>query len=490
MYKRREQGWLKHLDFILLDVLCAQAAFVLAYGWRFGWPIGWLFGYNQRWLYDELIYRHLAFWMAGFGVAVAVLFNTMHDVLKRRWTTEIRQTLTQCGLVFGCVVIYMFSVKDSELYSRLVLWITLGIYIILAYLIRTAWKSLLRRRIRREQKRAMLLVADEASVHEIVRQFETHPLENIGVCGLVLTDRDAVGESIDGLQVVATLADAARYICREWIDEVYIGAADTSQTPNLLIDQCRQMGVTIHLQMVTLGSGMQTVEKIAGMAVVTNSIKIATPGQMMLKRVMDVLGGLALSFAAVVAIAIVGPIIKLKSPGPILYKQERIGQNGKKFRMYKIRSMYMDADARKQELMSQNRVSDGMMFKLDFDPRIIGNVVLADGSHKTGIGEFIRKTSIDELPQGFNILLGQMSLVGTRPPTVDEWEKYELHHRARLATKPGLTGMWQVSGRSEITNFDEVTRLDTEYIENWSIGLDIRILLKTVVTVLKGKGAM
>ena len=158
--------------------------------------------------------------------------------------------------------------------------------------------------------------------------------------------------------------------------------------------------------------------------------------------------------------------------------------------MFKIRSMYMDADARKQELMKQNRVSSGMMFKLDFDPRIIGNEQLPDGTRKTGIGEFIRRTSIDELPQGFNVLLNQMSLVGTRPPTVDEWEKYELHHRARLATKPGITGMWQVSGRSEITDFEEITRLDTEYIENWSIGLDIRILIKTVGTVLAHRGAM
>ena len=130
------------------------------------------------------------------------------------------------------------------------------------------------------------------------------------------------------------------------------------------------------------------------------------------------------------------------------------------------------------------------MFKLDFDPRIIGNEIMPDGTKKTGIGEFIRKTSIDELPQGFNILLGQMSLVGTRPPTVDEWEKYEFHHRARLATKPGLTGMWQVSGRSDITNFEDVTRLDTEYIENWSLGLDVKILLKTVGVVLGHRGAM
>lgn len=275
MYKSAQQGWLKHLDFIILDAICAQLAFVLSYGWRFGWPVKWL-----------------------------------------SWLTS---NITTTG-------------------SR---WL--------------------------------------------------------------------YGEIIDGVSVAANVNTAAQYICREWIDEVYIAAADTNKTPNKLIDQCRQMGVTIHLQMVTLGSGKQTVEKIAGMAVVTNSINIATPGQLMLKRAMDVLGGLALSIAALIAIVFVGPVIKRKSPGPILYKQERIGQNGKKFKMYKIRSMNMDADARKQELMDQNRVSDGMMFKLDFDPRIIGNEILPDGTRKTGIGEFIRKTSIDELPQGFNILMGQMT---------------------------------------------------------------------------------
>ena len=129
--------------------------------------------------------------------------------------------------------------------------------------------------------------------------------------------------------------------------------------------------------------------------------------------------------------------------------------------------------------MEQNRVSDGRMFKMEADPRII-----------KGIGHFIRKTSLDEFPQFWNVLKGDMSLVGTRPPTVDEWEKYELHHRARLAIKPGITGMWQVSGRSEITDFEEVVKLDTEYIENWSIGLDLRLLLKTVLVVLKGSGSM
>ena len=149
----------------------------------------------------------------------------------------------------------------------------------------------------------------------------------------------------------------------------------------------------------------------------------------------------------------------------------------------------MDAEERKAELMAQNKMSDGRMFKLDFDPRVIGNKILPDGTRKTGIGEFIRKTSLDEFPQFWNVLIGSMSLVGTRPPTVDEWEKYEMHHRSRLAFKPGLTGMWQVSGRSNITDFEEVVRLDTEYIKKWSPGLDIMILFKTVAVVLGKVGS-
>ena len=150
----------------------------------------------------------------------------------------------------------------------------------------------------------------------------------------------------------------------------------------------------------------------------------------------------------------------------------------------------MDAEERKKELMAQNKISDGLMCKMDFAPRIIGNKILPDGTRKTGIGEFIRKTSLDEFPQFINILLGDMSLVGTRPPTVDEWELYEPHHRARMSFRPGLTGMWQVSGRSNITDFEEVVKLDTQYISEWSLRLDVKILWKTVWSVLKSDGAM
>ena len=174
----------------------------------------------------------------------------------------------------------------------------------------------------------------------------------------------------------------------------------------------------------------------------------------------------------------------------IFFAQERIGRNGRKFKMYKFRSMYMDAEERKKELMAQNKISDGLMFKMDFDPRIIGNKILPDGTRKTGIGQFIRKTSLDEFPQFINILLGDMSLVGTRPPTVDEWELYEPHHRARMSFRPGLTGMWQVSGRSNITDFEEVVKLDTQYISEWSLRLDVKILWQTVWSVFKSDGAM
>ena len=159
--------------------------------------------------------------------------------------------------------------------------------------------------------------------------------------------------------------------------------------------------------------------------------------------------------------------------------------------MYKFRSMYLDAEARKSELMAQNRMgSGGLMFKLDYDPRIIGCKKQPDGTIKKGIGNYIRDWSLDEFPQFWNVLKGDLSLVGTRPPTVDEWERYELHHRARLAIKPGITGMWQVSGRSKITDFEQVVELDKKYIREWSMGLDFRILLQTVGAVLKKDGSM
>ena len=196
----------------------------------------------------------------------------------------------------------------------------------------------------------------------------------------------------------------------------------------------------------------------------------------MLKHTLDYVGGLVGFILFGLAYCVLGPIIKIDSKGPILFSQNRVGRNGRIFKCYKFRSMRADAEVLKKKLMSQNEMQ-GLMFKIENDPRI------------TKVGRFIRKTSLDELPQFINVLKGDMSLVGTRPPTVDEYEKYEPKHKARVSMMPGLTGLWQVSGRSDIKDFDEVVKLDMEYIDNASFWFDIKIILLTIKTVIFGRGA-
>jgi exopolysaccharide biosynthesis polyprenyl glycosylphosphotransferase len=197
------------------------------------------------------------------------------------------------------------------------------------------------------------------------------------------------------------------------------------------------------------------------------------PVQWFLKRIVDVLGsglGLIVLFPLLLMVALA---IKLESPGPIIYKQQRIGFRGRKFNMYKFRSMRQDADALLAQLLEKNETNNGM-FKMFNDPRV------------TKVGRFIRKYSIDELPQLFNVLKGDMSLVGPRPPIVRELKHYDSWHYYRFTTLPGLTGIWQVSGRSRIKEFDTVVKMDYHYINNWNILLDLKLILKTVPVVLGG----
>lgn len=309
----------------------------------------------------------------------------------------------------------------------------------------------------------------------------------------VSLDTDLKGKNICGIPIVADRDGIIEYACGEWVDEVFIPPCAESEYPNELVRAFLEMGIAVHTGITKSGSfpaGYQQVEKIGVYTVITTSMNYAESSKLLVKRLMDIAGGLVGCLITLLITIIVGPMIYISSPGPIFFAQERIGRNGRKFKMYKFRSMYMDAEERKKELMAQNKISDGLMFKMDFDPRIIGNKILPDGTRKTGIGQFIRKTSLDEFPQFINILLGDMSLVGTRPPTVDEWELYEPHHRARMSFRPGLTGMWQVSGRSNITDFEEMVKLDTQYISEWSLRLDVKILWKTVWSVFKSDGAM
>ena len=483
MYKRASQGWLKHLDFILLDEICLQAAFILAY----------LIRQHAFPPYTNPLYRSIGLLLLIFDLLVPVMMDSMHNVLKRGYYKEFSQTVKHCLMVFFLTILWMFSLQNSDAYSRIVVFLTFLLHIAFGYGVRLLWKVFLKRFGAVDSgKQAMLAVLDPDVADKMIERLTGNPLDGYHLAGVVLTENPEGRTEIQGIPVVCSLEEAAKYICREWIDCVFISCKGTDPQIRDFMHHCVEMSVVIHYHVPSLGQDgtKQFVEKVGASTVLTASNNYVTPLQMIIKRFMDILGGLVGSLIALMIIAVVGPIIKKASPGPVLYRSERIGQNGRRFKMLKIRSMYLDADARKASLMAQNRVKDGMMFKLDFDPRIIGNEELPDGTRKTGIGEFIRKTSLDEFPQFFNVLKGDMSLVGTRPPTPDEWDKYEYHHRARLATKPGITGMWQVSGRSEITDFEEVVKLDTDYIQNWSIGMDIKILFKTVLNVLTRKGAM
>ena len=459
MYRKDYTGWIKHADFILLDLICLQIAFVLAYA---------LSGYGWN-PYQNLLYRNMAVFIEIFDLVVLLAMGTLKNVLKRGFYKDFLITVQHGVSLAAFILLYLFLLQEGHLYSRLALILNIGIYILFTYVVREAWKYMLHRQmVEGENEKCSLLLVVSADVADaVVESMRENNYARYRIAGLTVIDQNMIGQYVDDVPVVADMETAAEYVCRQWIDEVLIVTSGLVPYPKELIEQFTETGVTVHLNLAKVKSvpgKRQFVEKIGDYTVLTTSINYASTRALMVKRLMDIVGGLLGCLATAVLFVFVAPAIYIASPGPIFFTQERVGKNGKRFKMYKFRSMYMDAEARKAELMKQNKLGDAKMFKLDFDPRVIGNKVLPDGTHKTGIGDFIRRTSIDEFPQFFNVLKGDMSIVGTRPPLISETNCYELHHKARLAIKPGITGMWQVSGRSDITDFEEVVRLDKEYI--------------------------
>ena len=483
MYEKKNKGWLKHLDFMIVDILCLQLAFILSYDIRFG--IG-----NP---YMDVDYRNLAIVYVLIDFCVAVLFESFKNVLKRGYYKEFTATFKHVFLVEGLTLFYLFSTQRGDIYSRITFYVMVPLYVCISYLGRILWKRRLRKRKYHSSGKSLILIAPQEKLEECVENICKAGTTVYRFVGAIATDASMKGQNVQGVPVVADYEEAADYICREWVDEVFFLLDLEQGYPMELAETLHRMGVVIHMGIARaddIRENRQQVERLGNYTVLTTGLNYATSRQLFLKRGMDILGGLAGCLVTLVLIVLFGPVIYISSPGSIFFSQESVGRNGKKFKMYKFRTMYPDAEERKKELLDQNRVDSGMMFKLDYDPRIIGNKKLADGTIKKGIGSFLRETSLDEFPQMFNILRGDMSLVGTRPPTMDEWEKYEPHHRARLSFRPGLTGLWQVSGRSNITDFEKVVKLDMEYIDDWSIALDMKILLKTVRVVLGNDGAM
>ena len=483
MYRKDSENWLKHIDFIILDMICLQIAYVLAFvisGYRFN-------------LYSNLIYRNMAVFLELADLIVIFAYGTMRSVLKRGHYRDFVVTVNHSIMVGALAIFYLFLLQRGQNISRLTVILTVPIYLVLTYTVRELWKKFLRKKMKNGGERKLLIITSKDVAKQVVSNMQRNNYARYSIAGVAVIDADWTDESINGIPVVANEETVATYVCQEWVDEVLIVVSKELAYPAELIEKLTETGVTVHLNftnIINIEGKKQFIEKVGNYTVLTTSINYASASQLMLKRLMDIVGGLLGCILTVIVLIFVGPAIYIASPGPIFFAQERVGKNGKKFKMYKFRSMYMDAEERKAELMKDNKLGDGKMFKLDFDPRVIGNKILPDGTHKTGIGDFIRRTSLDEFPQFFNVLKGDMSIIGTRPPLISETSLYEPHHHARLAIKPGITGMWQVSGRSDITDFEEVVRLDKEYIENWNIGLDLEILFKTVFVVLKKDGSM
>lgn len=483
MYKLKLQGWKKHFDFIVLDALCLILAYTFAYMLFNGGQLPFVVqGYLN--LGALLI-------LADFGVMI--VNSTMTGVMRRGYYKEFSATVKHGFLLEVLMFAYLYAMKLGNAYSRLVLF-TFGIlYILLSYMVRVLWKRFLLKR-KPAAKIALYMLATCDHVDDLVNRYLQIRPSSYHIAGICVLDLDQSGTEIRGIPVNSSRETVLSHLCREWVDEVVLSVSNEDRHHYYnLMGELVNMGIAVHMELdegTTREWSRQEVEQIANRTVITASLNISTTRQLFVKRMLDILGGLAGCVITAILTVILGPLIYIKSPGPIFFAQTRVGRNGKPFKCYKFRSMYMDAEARKSELMAQNRVGGGLMFKLDYDPRIIGCEKLPDGTIKKGIGNFIRDWSLDEFPQFFNCLKGDMSLVGTRPPTMDEWEKYELHHRARLAVKPGITGMWQVSGRSKITDFEQVLALDKQYIQQWSMGLDFRILIKTVGAVLKRDGSM
>lgn len=415
-----------------------------------------------------------------FCTVYSFLLDWNRDFIKRGIFVEFMAVLKFNIFMALAIASFLFMIRRGELFSRSV-WGYFTVFdLIIVWLVRLLMKKVLRAYFTSQSNIVKIMViAKDAVLDKTVSRLKQNLDIEYEIVALACADADRKGVVIDGIKVTAGRDDMLEIARQMPLDEVFINLPDEdNEYVKHVIYDLESMGIACHCNIDIIDRPQKEIRvgKFAGYTVVTYSINHFDYRRMMIKRLIDIVGGLVGLIITAAATPFVALAIKIDSPGPVFFAQTRIGKNGRRFKIYKFRSMYIDAEARKKELEAQNEMQ-GLMFKMENDPRI------------TKVGKFIRKTSIDELPQFFNIVKGDMSLVGTRPPTEDEFEKYNSHYRRRISMTPGLTGLWQISGRSEIVDFDDVVKYDLEYIDNWTLGLDIKILAQTVWVVLTGKGS-
>ena len=409
MYRKKTSSWLKHWDFILLDLILLELSYLLAH---------WLY-HGTAYYREAPLYRNVFFAIAAIDLVVGLMMGSYKGILRRGYWLETKAVAKHAIIVTVCVIAYLFAMKESSNYSRVVIFAFPIISICVLYIGRILLKKWLsKHRGPASGKRAILLIGGKKNYREIVEAFTSNPYSEFHVMGIGIIDaKENEIPNYHGFPVFCGESAIEDFAQLNWVDEALFSIPTELPLPDKMIKNFGIMGITIHIKLARVAddSSNQIVEKLEGYTVLSTSINMVSAGQLIFKRTMDICGGLVGMLLTGIIFIFVAPIIYIKSPGPIFFKQVRIGKNGKKFNIYKFRSTYMDAEERKKELMAQNDIKDGMMFKMDNDPRII-----------KGIGNFIRDYSLDEFPQFWNVLIGDMSLVGTRPPTVDEWEKYEM----------------------------------------------------------------
>lgn len=455
----------------LLDIICIVAVFVTSTYIRFG---------NFRDMGDKNSHFLVCFCFVLFCTAYGFFLDWNRDFTIRGYYREMVTVLKFNVMMVLVVQVVMYFFKWSEAFSRTVMIYFFVGNTVLMYVLHVVLKKVLWVYYQLDMTAIKVMVVGQKDrLPGLVERLKKNLDMHYQIIAIACYDKETDETTIQGIPVVAgrdNLLETARQMA---LDEVFISLPDaTVDEINRLIMDFDEMGIICHrkLEADVYGRNSSRIETYGSYTVITYMRFNSSYKKLLLKRAMDIVGGIVGLLITAILTPFIALAIKIDSPGPIFFSQTRIGRNGRRFKIYKFRSMYLDAEERKKELQEQNEIK-GLMFKMKDDPRI------------TRVGRFIRKTSLDELPQFYNVLKGDMSLVGTRPPTVDEFEKYSSYYRRRLSMTPGLTGMWQVSGRSSIEDFDEVVKLDLLYIDGWSLGLDIKILLQTILVVFTGRGS-
>ena len=486
MHVRSKHSWMKHLDFIIIDAFLLNLSLILAYVIRMR-NLN-MFFYSQ--------YRSIVVILTILHLLIVLFSSTYSDILYRGYFTEFKKVAFHTVKLVAISFFLLFAMGNIGEKSRFILLTFPLIFLVLSYFSHILWKKILFRVTKRgENMRQYVLVTDQRHINEAMSKLTDGTDVSFSLKGICLTKEPDINSALykensyKDTPIVAIGREMYDYCVNEVVDGVVI-CLGTKHIDEMrqLADNFLNMGVTVYVVMNLFAKDMPHTmfTHLNSARVISTSINTATPLALFAKRFADILCGIVGCIATGVLFIFLAPLIKKADPkGGVFFKQERAGRNGRTFYMYKFRSMYVDAEERKEELRQDNEM-EGLMFKIDGDPRILGSG--KDGKRK-GIGYFIRVWSLDEFPNAWSILKGDMSVVGTRPPTMDEYDKYELRHKSRLAVKPGLTGLWQVSGRSDITDFEEIVKLDNEYIQNWTIGLDIKIMLKTFAAVFKRQGS-